>query len=125
MDVWYICLNMKKYRKEFSDLPYELRLSILAIARRSAFKEKIRSFNTIFSQAQNQWISRELKSSWMFKHKESCCLCFFVHMRPPNLIDLTYKNATKEGYSPSPSLQRLLGSMVIPFVLFSLLKVAV
>ena len=56
--------------KEFSDLPYELRLSILKTSRRNAFKEKIGRFETIFTKAQNQWISQKhLYGVWSLKHR--------------------------------------------------------
>lgn len=40
----------------FSNLPYEIRLHILEIARMNAFKQKVRKFEQRFNMSRSQWI---------------------------------------------------------------------
>ena len=88
--------------KEFSDLPYELRLSVLKTARRNAFKEKIRRFETIFSGAQRQWTLRKEFFGggiiWVFRHRIKLVLVYYIHMDLlTHWVDLTFTNQTDDG----------------------------
>ena len=64
-------------KKVFSDLPFELRLSILKTARIGAFKEKIQEFETIFENAINSWRKKKLdddpsnENYYLYNHTKS------------------------------------------------------